>query len=155
MKKINLIVLIFAIVLGILLGGIAGLVMSSNQTMSYAVNFSQVDEYREQYISMKDSLQEMMMDNGLFSCCLVIPCTYCLEKTPGHGKGAACNCLEDVINGRNPCGECIGEILEGHGNRFLAKYFATAIAEEVGVEHIDSLKKIIEEKYGLSVAEQI
>jgi hypothetical protein len=49
----------------------------------------------------------------------------------------------------------MGEILEGHGNRFIAKYFATAIAEEVGTQHLDTIKQIISEKYDVSVEEQI
>ena len=38
------------------------------------------------------------------------------------------------MNGKHPCGECIGEIMEGKGNALIAEYFATAIAEEVGVD---------------------
>jgi hypothetical protein len=96
-----------------------------------------------------------MIDKGNYKCCLDKPCTYCIEKTPGHGEGATCTCLEDVINHKHPCGECIGEILEGHGNRFLAKHFASSIAEEVGEEHLDSIKQIISSKYDISTDEQI
>jgi len=58
------------------------------------------------------------------------------------------------VEGVHPCGECIGEILEGHGNPNLAKYFANAIAEKVGEEHIQTLKEIIEKKYGAPLDEQ-
>jgi hypothetical protein len=121
-------------------------------------NFSSqenMDERRLKFISEKESMvEEMLMDHG-YRCCLEKPCTYCIEKTPGHGEGAACNCLEDVVTGKHPCGECIGEILEGHGNRFLAKYFATSIAEEVGEHHIETLRKIVSEKYEISIEEQL
>jgi hypothetical protein len=90
-----------------------------------------------------------------YRCCLEKPCVYCIEKTPGHGEGAACECLKDIMEGVHPCGECIGEILEGHGNPLIAEYFAQSIAEEVGEEHLDTLKEIVEEKYGIPVDEQI
>jgi len=37
--------------------------------------------------------------------------------------------------------------MEGHGNKYLSKYFATAIAEEVGQEHLQTLETIIAQKY--------
>jgi len=112
------------------------------------------EEKREHFISLKNNMQLELMDDREYKCCLEKPCTYCIEKTPGHGEGASCNCLKDVVEGVHPCGECIGEILEGHGNPNLAKYFASAIAEEVGDEHIQTLKEIIEEKYDATVDEQ-
>lgn len=112
-------------------------------------------EHREMFIAMRQAIQSEERDEGKYACCLEKPCTYCIEKTPGHGEEAACLCLDDVMNGRHPCGECIGEILEGHGNPLIAEYFASAIAEEVGVEYLDTLKSIISDKYGIAVAEQI
>ena len=112
------------------------------------------EEKREHFISLKNNMQLELIDNREYKCCLEKPCTYCIEKTPGHGEGASCNCLKDIVEGVHPCGECIGEILEGHGNPNLAKYFANAIAEEVGEEHIQTLKEIIEEKYDATVDEQ-
>jgi len=110
---------------------------------------------RGMFIEMKnDMIGEMIADEN-YKCCLEKPCTYCIEKSPGHGEGATCKCLEDVMNGVHPCGECIGEILEGHGNRFIAKYFASAIAEEVGQEYLGTLKSIMADKYGVSVDNQI
>ncbi|MCH7730211.1 hypothetical protein IID21_01620 [Patescibacteria group bacterium] len=114
-----------------------------------------MQQMRVHFVSQKDDLHENMLADGDYRCCLEKPCTYCIEKTPGHGEGATCSCLEDVVEGRHPCGECIGEILEGHGNRFLAKYFASAIAEEVGDEHLETLKKIISQKYGLPPEAQL
>jgi hypothetical protein len=110
---------------------------------------------RESMISMKNEIIGKNITDEKYKCCLEIPCTYCIEKTPGHGEGDSCLCLEDIVNGKHPCGECIGEILEGHGNRFLAKYFAKAIAEEVGVEYEDTLKQIMFDKYGIAIEEQV
>ena len=94
-----------------------------------------------------------MLGKGMYKCCLEKPCTYCIEKTPGHGDGAACSCLEDIVNGQHPCGECIGEILEGHGNKYLAEYFAKAIAQETG--NYDAIREIISEKYDISIEKQV
>lgn len=110
---------------------------------------------REMFVGMKNQMIGEMVADGNYRCCLEKPCVYCIEKTPGHGEGATCNCLEDIVTGVHPCGECIGEILEGHGNRFLAKYFASAIAEEVGEQHLDTIKQIISEKYDISIEEQV
>ena len=110
---------------------------------------------REHFVEMKNHMIGEMLADEDYKCCLDKPCVYCIEKSPGHGEGATCKCLEDVMNGRHPCGECIGEILEGHGNRFISKYFASAIAEEVGEEYIDTIKSIIANKYGISIEEQI
>ena len=113
-----------------------------------------MDERRENLVEEKESMKMEMLALGDYSCCLENPCSYCLEKTPGHGEGATCNCLEEVVSGVHPCGECIGEILEGHGNVFLAPYFAVAIAEKVGMQHLATLQAIISEKYGISIDEQ-
>lgn len=114
-----------------------------------------VEEKRESFIELKESIQEDLMPHGKYRCCLEKPCVYCIEKTPGHAEGAICNCLEDVVTGVHPCGECIGEILEGHGNPHLAQYFATAIAEKVGMHHVDVIKQMISEKYDISIEEQL
>jgi hypothetical protein len=106
-----------------------------------------MDMKREEFISMKNTIQGELLGEGNYRCCLEKPCTYCIEKTPKHGEGAECSCLEDIVNGVHPCGECIGEILEGHGNPYLKEYFAVAIAEEVGEEHLSTIQSIIEQKY--------
>lgn len=105
-----------------------------------------MDEKREEFITLKESIQGDLMPDGRYRCCLEKPCTYCIEKTPGHGEGAICDCLSDVVNGVHPCGECIGEILEGHGNPYLKEYFAEAIAEKTGEQ--EAIQRIIDEKYG-------
>ncbi len=119
------------------------------------MHYMGVEASRDQLISIKNSIQEELMPQHKYRCCLEKPCTYCIEKTPGHGEGAICDCLKDIVEGVHPCGECIGEILEGHGNQYLSKYFAKAIAEEVGEEHTPTLKKIIEQKYGTPVEDQV
>ena len=112
-----------------------------------------MEHRRAEFISMKEGIQQDMRMDHQYRCCLEKPCTYCIEKDPKHGEGAACDCLSDIMNGVHPCGECIGEILEGHGNPHLAEYFATAIAEETGEK--GSIQKIIEEKYGVPIEDQI
>lgn len=104
-----------------------------------------MDQKRAEFISMKEDIQGEMLQKGMYKCCLEKPCTYCIEKTPGHGEGAECNCLADLINGVHPCGECIGEILEGHGNPYLKEYFAPAIAEKTG--ELEAIQRIIDAKY--------
>lgn len=95
-------------------------------------------------------------DIGKYSCCLENPCSYCITKnSTKHGEGSTCDCLDDIMNGRHPCGECIGEILEGHGNKYLSKYFATSISDEVGIKYLPTLKEIISDKYEVSVSEQL
>lgn len=111
-----------------------------------------MNEKRESFISLRDEIQHDLLPQGNYRCCLEKPCTYCIEKTPGHGEGAACDCLSDVVNGEHPCGECIGEILEGHGNPYLSEYFAKAIAEETGEK--EAIQRIIEDKYGIPISEQ-
>ena len=112
-----------------------------------------MNHLRENMISLKNSIHGDLLNNGGYKCCLEKPCTYCIEKTPGHGEGATCTCIEDLINGVHPCGECIGEILEGHGNLYLAEYFAEAISEKTGEK--EAIMRIIEDKYGIAISEQI
>ena len=114
-----------------------------------------MQEKRTHFISLKKSIQKENLNKGQYRCCLKEPCAYCIEKTPEHGESSACDCLKDIVEGVHPCGECIGEILEGHGNPYLTKYFARAIAEKVGEKYIDTLRKIIAEKYGISVEDQL
>jgi hypothetical protein len=111
-----------------------------------------MDSMTEQFLTLKETIQSEHMENSNYRCCLEEPCTYCIEKTPGHGEGSTCHCLKDLVEGVHPCGECIGEILEGHGNPYLAKYFAKAIVEKTGEEA--AIKRIIAEKYDISIEEQ-
>lgn len=120
-------------------------------TMSDYVSINTMDEHREEFLSHRNAMVKEMIEHGMYKCCLENPCTYCIEKTPGHGEGATCDCLADIVAGKHPCGECIGEILEGHGNPYLVEYFAVAIAEEVGMQYLDILHEIIADKYDLPV----
>ena len=131
-------------------GGLFGLNTTNNH-----MSMNTMDEHRGEFLSHRDGMVEEMIEHGMYRCCLENPCTYCIEKTPGHGEGATCDCLADIVAGVHPCGECIGEILEGHGNPYLAEYFAVAIAEEVGVQHTDTLREIIAEKYDFPVEKQL
>ncbi|MBU1082831.1 hypothetical protein KKE14_00080 [Patescibacteria group bacterium] len=141
------------VVLGIVLS--SGLLLAgSNKVHMYGPDMS-VDDMRGDMVATKDTIINKLIAQGDYACCLDVPCTYCIEKTPKHGEGATCNCLADIMTGVHPCGECIGEILEGHGNPYLAKYFAKALAEEVGQKYYQTLKSIIQDKYGLVVAGQI
>ena len=110
---------------------------------------------RTEFIAHKNAIISSLIPQGKYRCCLEKPCTYCIEKDPKHGEGATCDCLNDIVNGVHPCGECIGEIMEGHGNRYLSKYFANAIAEEMGEQHKPALKQMMKEKYGIPIREQI
>ncbi len=131
-------------------------VIGSIFTFSYMTfAHKDIEEQRKTFIETKNSIIGELIMDGKYACCLSKPCMYCIEKTPGHGEGATCNCLEDVVTGKHPCGECIGEIMEGHGNPFLAKFFARAIAEEVGEEYHEALKEMIKDKYDISVEEQM
>jgi hypothetical protein len=106
-----------------------------------------VDEQRESFIALAANIKAEMAKQGKYNCCIEKPCTYCIEKTPGHGEDAACECMDDILAGRHPCGECIGEILEGHGEPELKAYFAKAIAHKVGAEHESHLQEIIDDMY--------
>jgi hypothetical protein len=108
---------------------------------------------RDKFISLKGEIQGDLMPEGKYRCCLETPCSSCIALTPWHGEGPECDCLSDIVNGLSPCGECIGGILAGRGNPYLAEYFAKAIEEETGEE--DTIKKIIEEKYGIPVSDQL
>lgn len=141
----------FGIALLVIAGLVIGLVAT---TISKSMHTGNMDSKRTEFISLKSSIQQELRAEQKYRCCLETPCTACIEKTPGHGEGATCDCLKDIVNGVHPCGECIGQILEGHGNQYLAEYFAKAIAEKVGEEHIDTLREIISEKYDISIKEQ-
>ncbi len=116
----------------------------------YLHNFKDNAENKiEKIISLKDNVKQDLINNGKYKCCLEKPCDYCLIN---HKE---CDCLEEIVTGKHPCGECIGEILEGHGNRFLTKYFSKALSEKIGENHHEHLKEIISEKYSVSIESQL
>ena len=122
-----------------------------------AIKAASIDEQRTAWIDIADSIRGKLASEGKYNCCLEEPCWYCIQKTPGHGEGAECRCLQDIMNGEHPCGECIGEILEGHGlkDKEIVKLYAKAIAHKVGAQHTDHLKTIIASMYNITVEEQV
>jgi hypothetical protein len=145
----------FVLIAGILVGYFLN---SSAEPAAPAADSSfegkSTEEKRLIWLNLSDNIRGDMANKGMYSCCLDHPCFYCIYKTPKHGEGAACECAKDILAGVHPCGECIGEIMEGHGDPVLAPYFAQAIAEEVGLQHKDQLKQIISEKYNISLEAQ-
>lgn len=142
------------LILGIVLVFIAGIFggyfikpSAPSEDHLAAIKSESVGEQREDFIVLANNIKADMARQGKYDCCLEKPCTYCIEKTPGHGEGAACECMDDILNGEHPCGECIGEILEGHGEKELVPLFAKAIAHKVGEEHLKHLEEIIADMY--------
>jgi len=155
MTNLNIIKLFFCVLLGSYLIISAVIIfspthdqMNPNEQAQGLEMEMNMETARTSFISQRDKIVGNLMAHGDYRCCLMKPCTYCIEKTPGHGEGATCDCLADIVDGKHPCGECIGEILEGHGNPYLSEYFPEAIADELGQDHLDEIRKIIEEKYG-------
>ena len=116
-------------------------------TLVLAVLLATLPHTPEQMAYDIELMKKTLIAGGLYKCCLTDPCSYCLVK---DGK---CDCLEEVMNGETPCGECVGEILEGEGNRLIAPYFAQALSDKLGEK--DAMKRIISEKYGISEEEQV
>lgn len=112
-----------------------------------AIKSQSVPGQRDAWIEVANSIRGTLAMEGKYDCCLEKPCWYCIQKTPGHGEGAECTCRQDILNGLHPCGECIGEILEGHGLAELKPYYAKAIAHKVGIGHESHLQEIIDDMY--------
>lgn len=82
-----------------------------------------------------NSIKQDLKDGDKYNCCLSEDsCTHCLMK---HGD---CDCLEDMMNGEEVCGECLGEWIEGEGHAcpMMAAGFHEAYPE---------IWEIIEDKY--------
>ena len=93
---------------------------------------------------------------GLYRCCTKNPCTYCFSDTRHYtGKGAACACIDDLMNSNPPCPECIGVILRGGGNPLIAEYFAAALSRALGGEYYPLLVRLMEERYGIAPEAQL
>ena len=104
--------------------------------------------------SVRAAVMDLVAD-GRYRCCLEKPCSYCYIEHGSSGDGAVCDCVADIVAGSAPCGECIGEILEGNGNPLLAEYFASAIASETGASSRPALVRFVEETYGMPAGNQI
>ena len=148
-KSINLFLLVLIVFLLTLAG--AWFLFSATP---FAAAFMGHNTQFSHYMAMKDNIMHHNIAKGDYACCVEKPCTDCIEKTPWHGEETSCHCLDDLVNGVSPCGECIGEILQGRGNKYLSKYFAESIAEEVGYEHKETLQQIIQDKYDKPKKEQ-
>jgi len=146
--------LISILLIGLLVGTIGTTWFLGGNGHNHDMKGHSMDDMMSEFMFQKDSVIQNLMPNGNYRCCLEKPCSYCIGKTPNHGESASCDCLNDIVNGRAPCGECMGEILEGHGNPYLAEYFAVAIADEVGEQHLNTLKQIISEKYEITIEDQ-
>lgn len=136
--------------LALFIGGVAiGYFISSapSEDPLSEIKAKSIAEQREDWIDVADNIRNKLAMEGKYSCCLKKPCWYCIQKTPGHGEGAECTCLQDVLEGRNPCGECIGEIMEGHGLDELKPYYDESIGYKVGTENQGCLQKIIDDMY--------
>lgn len=126
------------------------------------VSFSRLDlfnfHFRQksaQPVIIKDKSIESLLANGRYRCCLLKPCSYCFLKYGHKTNGPVCDCLDEVMKGEHPCGECIGEILEGKGNPLIAEYFATSLAQVLGPNALQILKQIVLEKYNLPLKDQV
>ncbi|NOY35917.1 MAG: hypothetical protein GXP44_03335 [bacterium] len=108
---------------------------------------------KEIIAASRDGIKDLLAQ-GRYKCCLDKPCSYCFADPEHQDRELVCDCLEDIMNGKHPCGECIGEILEGNGNPLISEYFASSIAEKVGESHLQTLKQIIAEKYGMPAEKQ-
>ena len=82
-------------------------------------------------VSLARTIQRDLIPRHGYRCCMTRPCITCIAETPAHGPGPTCDCLSDVVNGRAPCGECVGGILAGRGNPYLVDYFPDAAAATI------------------------
>jgi len=94
----------------------------------------------------KEAMYQLIRE-GKYRCCIENPCSYCFLNSTVSEDGTVCDCLDEIVNGEHPCGECIGEILEGNGNKYLSEYFPAAIADEIGDQYLGVLGKIVDDKY--------
>ncbi len=145
--------LIASVLIAVLILGIGGW-MPGMQQMNHSGQMS-VNQYNKEIVAEKNEGIRNLLAEGRYKCCMKEPCFRCFSKPGAHDKELVCDCMIDIYNGKHPCGECIGEILEGEGNPLMAEYFATAIAEKLGEQHLAMLKQIISEKYGIPAEQQI
>lgn len=152
-KKLTFLSMITLLVItGVILGTMA--MTPANMTMSHSSEKHSMEHNMEIVTETQDGIKHLLAE-GRYKCCLEKPCSYCFSDPDHQKEELVCDCLVDIMNGEHPCGECIGEILEGHGNPLIAEYFATAIAEKVGEQHLDTLQKIVAEKYSMPANKQI
>ena len=151
-KKRAMIIITVLFLIGSIVGGILLFTIDSGMKHNTAKNSK---EYNKEIITEKDEAVKKLLAEGRYKCCLLRPCSYCFSDTDHQDRELVCDCLLDIMNGKHPCGECIGEILEGNGNPLISEYFATAIAEKVGEDYLIALKQIIADKYEMPVDSQL
>jgi hypothetical protein len=148
--------IVFGAVSLVLIGGVVFsivLFMPSSEMNHLAEKYT--TEHNKEIIAEMDGGIKNLLTEGRYKCCMLKPCSRCFANPDHHDEELVCDCLVDIMNGKHPCGECLGEILEGNGNPLISEYFATAIAEKVGEDHLLALKKIIASKYDMSVEQQL
>ncbi len=128
--------------------------ITSDTSIEHSTKLFSAEYNKEVGTEVEEGIKNLLAE-GRYKCCLENPCSYCFVDKEHQDKDLVCDCLTDIMNGKHPCGECIGEILEGKGNALIAEYFATSLSEEVGEQHLETLQKIIAEKYNIPVTEQI
>lgn len=131
-----------------------GVFTATNSTMAHDVEMYSTQYNKEVGTEVEEGVLKLIAD-GRYKCCLENSCIYCFADIEHQDRALVCDCLVDIMNGEGPCGECVGEIMEGEGNPLIAEYFATSIAQEVGVKYLNMLQEIMEEKYGIPVSKQL
>ena len=151
-KKIFGLGFVVILMLGVILLG-ATFIMPNSRMSHSAKQFSS-ESNKEVGMEVGEGIKNLIA-TGRYKCCLTNPCSYCFTDKEHQDRELVCDCLVDIMNGKAPCGECVGEILEGRGNPLIAEYFATAIAEEIGAKYLSTIQDIITDKYGIPATEQL
>lgn len=146
----------FGMVALVLIGGVvfSNVLFMPNSEMNHLAEKHSTEHNKEVIAEMDEGIKNLLAD-GKYKCCMLKPCSRCFADPDHHDKELVCDCLVDIMNGKHPCGECLGEILEGNGNPLISEYFATAIAEKIGEDYLLPLKNIIASKYDMPVDQQL
>lgn len=70
-----------------------------------------IEHLRDEWIKEASVIRESVK----YECALEEDCLYCIQESPKHGKGAQCICKENLKAGKEICGVCLGEWIEGEG----------------------------------------
>ncbi len=146
MSKIKRITILISVI-AIVAAGIPVILHKTNMTDMAMENFYGKSDTRIAFADKQKAAIYQLVKEGKYRCCIENPCSYCFLNSTPEEDGTICDCLDEVMNGEHPCGECMGEILEGNGNKFLSEYFPAAIADEVGDKYLETLEEIIDDKY--------
>ncbi len=135
------------VIIAIVVTGMPILFHTMNIKEMAIVGFHGEENMRLAFASDQKEAIHQLIKEGKYRCCIENPCSYCFLNSTASEDGTVCDCLDEIVNGEHPCGECMGEILEGNGNKYLSEYFPAAIADEVGNQYLDVLGKIVDDKY--------